>query len=182
LPSFPQPKQVLGKIRSRIPMFAVQYKYMRLFNKRARFEYELTGEGVEAGLSLKGAEAKSIREGRGDLSNSFAKIIGNEIFLVNANIPAQGLAKYDSTRTRKLLLHRQEILSLATKMKQKKLQIVPVRVYNKRSLRPDGQKGRFLIKIYLELGKPRRRFEKKEAIKRKDIQRDIDAELKFKLR
>ena len=59
---------------------------MRLFNKKARFEYELIGEGVEAGLSLKGAEAKSIREGRGDLSQSFAKIMGNEIYLVNANI------------------------------------------------------------------------------------------------
>ena len=79
---------------------------MRLFNnKRARFEYELTGEGVEAGISLKGAEAKSIREGRGDLSQSFVKILGNEAFLVNANIPATGIEKYDSTRTRKLLLH-----------------------------------------------------------------------------
>jgi SsrA-binding protein len=141
---------------------------MRLFNKKARFEYELTGEGIEAGLSLKGAEAKSIREGRGDLSQSFAKVMGNEIYLVNANIPAQGLEKYDSTRTRKLLLHRREILSLATKMKQKKLQIVPIRLYNK---------GR-LIKLYLELGKPKKQFEKKEATKRKDIQRDIETELK----
>lgn len=141
---------------------------MRLFNKKARFEYELTGEGVEAGLSLKGAEAKSIREGRGDLSQSFAKVMGNEIYLVNANIPAQGIEKYDATRTRKLLLHHQEILSLATKMKQKKLQIVPIRLYNK---------GR-LIKLYLELGKPKKQFEKKESIKRKDIQRDIETELK----
>jgi len=145
---------------------------MRLFNKRARFEYELTGEGVEAGLSLKGAEAKSIREGRGDLSQSFAKVMGNEIFLVNANIPAQGIMNYDSTRTRKLLLHHQEILSLATKMKQKRLQIVPLRLYNK---------GR-LIKLYLELGKPKKQFEKKEAIKRKDIQRDIEENFRPKLR
>jgi SsrA-binding protein len=97
--------------------------------------------------------------------------MGNEIYLVNANIPAQGIANYDSTRTRKLLLHHQEILSLATKMKQKKLQIVPLRLYNK---------GR-LIKLYLELGKPKRQFEKKEAIKRKDIQRDIETEFKEKL-
>lgn len=141
---------------------------MRLSNKRARFEYELTGEGIEAGVSLKGAEAKSIREGRGDLSQAFVKILGNEAFLVNANIPAQGIANYDSTRSRKLLLHKSEILSLSTKMKAKKLQIVPVRVYNK---------GR-LIKLYLELGKPKRKFEKKETIKRKDIQRDIEKELK----
>jgi SsrA-binding protein len=143
---------------------------MKLFNKKAKFEYELTGEGVEAGLSLKGAEAKAIREGRGELSQSFAKIMGNEIFLVNANIPAQGIVNYEPTRTRKLLLHHQEILALATKMKQKKLQIVPIRLYNK---------GR-LIKLYLELGKPKRQFEKKESIKAKDIQRDI--ELEYKLR
>ncbi len=143
----------------------------KLFNKKARFEYELTGEGAEAGISLKGAEAKAIREGRGDLSNAFVKILGNEAFLVNANIPAQGLVNYDSTHTRKLLLHRQEILSLATKMKQKKLQIVPLRLYNK---------GR-LIKLYLELGKPKRQFEKKEAIKRRDIKRDIESEFKASL-
>jgi len=141
---------------------------MKLFNKKAKFEYELTGEGVEAGLSLKGAEAKAIREGRGELSQSFAKIIGNEIFLVNANIPAQGIANYEPTRTRKLLLHREEILALATKMKQKKLQIVPIRLYNK---------GR-LIKLYLELGKPKRQFEKKDSIKLRDIQRDLDREMK----
>lgn len=141
---------------------------MRLFNKRARFEYELTGEGVEAGLSLKGAEAKSLREGRGDISQAFVKIVGNEAYLLNANIPAAGLTKYDPTRTRKLLLHRAEILSLVTKMKQKKLQIVPIRVYTK---------GR-LIKLYAELGKPKRKFEKKEAIKRRDIKRELEKEFK----
>lgn len=141
---------------------------MRLINKRARFEYELSGEGAEAGLSLKGAEAKSIREGRGDISQAFVKIVGNEAFLLNANIPATGLAKYDPTRIRKLLLHKEEILSLSTKMGQKKLQIVPVRLYNK---------GR-LIKLYLELGKAKRKFEKKEAIKRRDIKRELEKEFK----
>ena len=141
---------------------------MKIFNKRARFEYELTGDGVEAGVSLKGAEAKSLREGRGDISQSFVKIIAGEAFWVNANIPATSIQNYDSTHTRKLLMHRAEILSLLTKMKQKKLQIVPLRVYTK---------GR-LIKLYLELGKPKRKFEKKEAIKRKDIQRDIEKEFK----
>jgi len=141
---------------------------MKIFNKKARFEYELSGEGVEAGISLLGAEAKSVREGRADISQAAVRVLGNEIYLINANIPAQGIQKYDSTRMRKLLLHRGEILSLVTKMKQKKLQIVPVRVYNK---------GR-LIKLYLELGKAKRKFEKKEAIKRKDIKRDIEAALK----
>lgn len=141
---------------------------MKIFNKRARFEYELMGEGVEAGISLLGAEAKSIREGRADISQAAVRVLGNEAFLINANIPAQGLTKYNPTRMRKLLMHRGEILSLVTKMKQKRLQIVPVRVYNK---------GR-LIKLYLELGKGKRKFEKKEAIKRHDINRDIDKAMK----
>ncbi|HJY98574.1 MAG TPA: SsrA-binding protein [Patescibacteria group bacterium] len=141
---------------------------MKLFNKRAKFEYELAGEGVEAGISLKGAEAKSLREGRGDLSQSFVKIMSGEVYLLNANIPAAGIVGYDATHKRKLLLHKGEILSLTTKMKQKKLQIVPVRVYNK---------GR-LIKLYLELGKPKRKFEKKESIKRRDINRELEKEFK----
>lgn len=141
---------------------------MRLFNKKAKFEYELTGEGVEAGLSLKGLEAKAIREGHGDLSSSFVKMLGNEAFLVNANIPVKDADKYDSVRTRKLLLHKKEILAFTTKMKQKNLQIVPLRLYNK---------GR-LIKLYCELGKPKRKFEKKESIKKRDIERDIEMEFK----
>jgi len=144
---------------------------MNIANKKARFEYELTGEGVEAGISLLGVEAKSVREGRVDISKSAVRILNDEMYLINANIPATGLAKYDPTRMRKLLLHRGEILSLITKMKQKRLQIVPIRVYNK---------GR-LIKLYLELGKGKRQFEKKESIKRHDINRDIEKEFRGKL-
>lgn len=148
---------------------------MRIFNKRAKFEYELTGEKVEAGLSLRGAEAKSIRENRADLSQAHVRIMGTEAFLINANIPVPGMKDYDSTRIRKLLLHKGEILSLLTKAKQKKLQIVPISLYN--ATRPDGRQGR-LIKLELELGKPKRKFEKKEAIKRHDIDRDIQKEFK----
>ena len=144
---------------------------MKVLNKKARFEYELTGEGVEAGISLLGAEAKSVREGRVDISQAVVRILQDEAYLINANIPATGVVNYNSTRGRKLLLHRGEILSLITKMKQKKLQIVPIRVYNK---------GR-LIKLYLELGKSKRKFEKKENIKRHDINREIEREFKGKL-
>jgi SsrA-binding protein len=141
---------------------------MRIFNKRARFEYELTPEKVEAGISLLGAEAKALREGRGDITQAFAKLVNDELFLVNANIPTQGIQNYDSTRSRKLLLHKNEILSLLTKSKQQKLQFVPIALYTK---------GR-LIKLELCLGKPKRKFEKKEAIKRRDIDRDIEKEFK----
>ncbi len=141
---------------------------MKIFNKRARFEYELTGEKVEAGISLRGAEAKSIRENRADLSQSHVRIMGNQAFLINANIPVPGMKNYDATAIRKLLLHKKEILALATKAKQGKLAIVPIVLYNKHRL----------VKLQLELGKPKRKFEKKEAVKKLDIQRDIDLEFK----
>jgi len=143
---------------------------MKIFNKKARFEYELTPEKIEAGISLKGVEAKSVREGRGDLSQSHVRVLGNEIFLINANIPATGIQKYEPTRMRKLLLHRNEILSLVTKMKQRGLQIVPTLMYNKGHL----------IKLQLTLGKPKRKFEKKESIKKKDIERELERDFKIK--
>lgn len=141
---------------------------MKIFNKRAGFDYQLTGEKVEAGISLLGSEAKFLREGRGDLSQAFVKIIGGEAYLVNANIPAAGIQNYDATRSRKLLLHKKQILALSTKAKRQKLQLVPVSLYTK---------GR-LIKLELVLGKPKRKFEKKEAVKRRDIGKELARELK----
>lgn len=143
---------------------------MQVFNKKARFEYELTPEKVEAGIVLKGVEAKSFRDGRIDISQSYVKVIDGEIYLINANIPAQGIKWYEPTRMRKLLLHKKEILSLITKMKQKKLQLVATKMYN----------SRHRIKLELVLGVPKRKFDKKESVKKKDIQMDIDRELRGK--
>lgn len=145
---------------------------MRIFNKRANYEYKLAGDKVEAGISLLGAEAKALRTGRGDISQAHVRILNGEAYLVNANIPAQGLAKYNPTRMRKLLLHRDEIISIATKMKQQKLTLVPISLYNKRRL----------IKVTLTLGKPKRKFEKKESIKRKDLERELQEALKSEAR
>lgn len=141
---------------------------MRIYNKRAKFEYELTPEKIEAGISLSGIEAKSLREGRGDISQAHVRIMGGEAFLINANIPAVGMEKYNPTKIRKLLLHKRELISLGTKMKQKRLQLVPIVLYTK---------GR-LIKAQLSLGIPKRKFEKKEAIKSADIKRDIEREFR----
>lgn len=149
---------------------------MKIYNKKAKFEYALTGEGFEAGISLLGIEAKALGEGRGDLSNSFIKITDGEAFLINANIPAKGIKNYDPLRSRKLLLHKGEILSILTKSRQQNLQIVPVSIYNKGG--KNGRKSR-LIKVYLELGKGKRKFEKKESIKRKDIDRNTEIEAKL---
>lgn len=141
---------------------------MNIINKKAKFNYTLTDEKVEAGIALSGAEAKSIRENRVDLSRAVVRIVGNEIYLINTNIPTMGHLKLRADRMRKLLLHRSEILSLATKAKQKKLTLVPTRLYTK---------GR-LVKLEVALGKTKAKFEKKEAIKRKDIEREIEQQFK----
>lgn len=143
---------------------------MKIYNKRARYEYALTGDKYEAGVSLSGGEAKAVRTGHADLSQSVAKFLGSEAWLVNANIPVPGAKDYNQTRSRKLLLHKDEIISLGTKMKQHGLTFVPLSMYTK---------GR-LVKVGLALGKPKRKFEKRQAIKLKDVQRDIERELRGK--
>ncbi|MCX6706417.1 MAG: SsrA-binding protein SmpB [Candidatus Woesebacteria bacterium] len=136
---------------------------MKIFNKKAGFNYEIEeGTRTEAGLSLSGGEAKSIREKHADISDSLIRILSNEAYLINANIPVLG-AKLDPTRSRKLLLHKNELISIATKVKQKKLTILPISLYNK---------GR-LIKLELALGKPKKQFEKRETIKKRDIEREL---------
>lgn len=141
---------------------------MKVFNKRAKFDYKLEEDKLEAGLSLSGGEAKAVRTGHADLTQSIARILNGEAWLINANIPITGAKNYTSTRSRKLLLHRTEILSIATKMKQRKLILVPLSLYTK---------GR-LIKLKLALGKPKRKFEKRQAIKAKDIKRELAREFK----
>ncbi len=140
---------------------------MRVTNKRARYNYRLFDK-YEAGVSLTGVEVKAIRDGRANISSAYAKIINSEIYLVNANIQAKGVKDYNPLRTRKLLLNKAEIISIQTKIKQKKLTLVPTKLYTR---------GR-LIKIEVALAKTKRKFEKKEAIKKKDIEREIAKELK----
>ena len=139
---------------------------MRIFNRKARFNYQLEDK-FEVGICLTGSEAKSVREKRVDLSNSIGRIIGGEVYLINANIPTPE-ARLDPTRSRKLLLHKAEILSLATKIKQRKLTLVPLSLYNH---------GR-IFKLEMALGKSKRKFEKRESLKKKDIKRELEKEFK----
>lgn len=141
---------------------------MSIVNKKANFTYILEPERVEAGLSLTGAEAKAVRLGHADLSDSHAKIINGEAFLINAKIYPQNIKGTDTTRMRKLLLHKSEIISLETKMKQKKLTFVPIKLYTKGPL----------VKLELRLGKPKRKFEKREALKERDLKRELAKEIR----
>lgn len=142
---------------------------MLIQNKRAFLNYSIS-ERIEAGVSLLGGEAKAVRNGHINLSNAYAKILNDEVYLVNADIPINGKRDYDPSRMRKLLLKRSEILQLAIRMKREKLTLVPTKVYTR---------GR-LIKVELGLAKSKREFEKRESLKRSDVQRDLERSLRDK--
>lgn len=142
---------------------------MIIRNRRVRYDYQLF-EKIEVGIALTGPEVKSIKQGKMSLDEAFVRLKEGEAFLHNAHIHPYQFAdnrNYDSKRTRKLLLHRKELISLASKIKQKNLTLVPVSCYIKH--------GRIKLKIALAKGK--KKYEKKETKKRKDIEREIEREL-----
>ena len=142
---------------------------MKVFNRKAKYEYELF-EKFEAGIALNGAEVKSVKEGKISLDDSFARIKDGQVWLFNCHIHPYRFAdtrELDPTRPRKILLHKKEIVSLESKMRQKRLTLVPLSCYTK---------GR-LIKIELALGRGKKEFEKKEAKKRQDLEREIEREM-----
>ena len=142
---------------------------MKITNKKAFFDYQLL-DRFEAGINLFGHEVKSVRLGKADLSGSFVKIIGNEAYLVNGKIfPYQAgqVEGHDERRTRKLLLHKQEIIALKSKTDGANLSLVPVSLYLKHGF----------VKLEVALGKGKKKYEKRESIKKKDIQRDLEREL-----
>ena len=140
---------------------------MKVTNKKARFNYTLEPERVEAGIALTGAEVKAVRRKDVELSASHARIVGGEAWLVNAKIGSNSQVEFP-TRSRKLLLHKKELIVLEAKMKQKRLTLVPTMLYTKDRL----------VKLTLSLGKLKKRFEKRASLKKKDVQKDIERELK----
>ena len=140
-------------------------------NKKARFDYEIIST-MEAGLVLTGTEIKSIREGRVQLKDGYGKIQAREAFLYDIYIapyPNAGpLFNHDPTRPRKLLLHKREIQRLYGKTQEKGLSLLPLRLYLK-----DGR-----AKIELGLGRGKKKYEKREAIKRQDAKREIQRALR----
>ena len=139
-------------------------------NKRAPFDYELL-EKFEAGINLFGFEVKAVRMGHADLSGSYVKIIGAEAYLINAKIFPYEYSRpenYDLKRTRKLLMHKSEILNLKNKTEATSLTIVPLKLYNT---------NRF-IKLELALAKPKKQFDKRQTIKKRDQNRQLEEDLK----
>ncbi len=139
-------------------------------NRKARRDYFIVDE-YEAGLMLKGTEVKSLRQGRANLKDSYARIKNGEVFVYQLHIAPYPFAYYDNhdpLRPRKLLLHKHEIKRLYSKVNEKGHTLVPLRLYFK-----NGK-----VKIVIAVAKGKRKYDKREAIKRRDQQRDLDREIK----
>ena len=140
-------------------------------NKTVSHDY-LILETFEAGMALVGSDVKSVRAGRVSLKESYAEVRNGEIFLVKCHISpyeAANIFNHDPLRERKLLLHRREIKRLAGKIQERGLTVVPTKVFI-------GDKGKVKLEIALVRGK--REHEKREAIKKRDTDREIRAALK----
>jgi SsrA-binding protein len=137
-----------------------------IHNRKARFEYEIL-DTWEAGIELKGTEVKSIRQGKASLDDSFAIIHRGEVYLENMQITPYELGtvdNHDPKRSRKLLMHREEIEKLRLKVSDKGLTLIPLKLYF-------NSKGK--AKIELALAKGKKLHDKRESIKKRDVERDL---------
>ena len=139
-------------------------------NRQARFNYEIL-EKVEAGIALEGTEVKSIREGKANIKEAYADIRSGEAWLIGAHISPYShgnITNHDPLRERKLLLNTVEIHRLQSKVMEKGLTLVPLRLY---------LKGR-LIKLELGVGRGKKLGDKREDIKKRDHEREIHRAIK----
>lgn len=135
-------------------------------NRKAYHQYKILKE-FEAGIELLGPEVKSIRQHRIDIKHSFARVIDGEVFLMNAHISPYKeahLTDYDPKRRKKLLLKKREIKHLEKETEQKGITLIPVKIYFKRGF----------AKVSIALVKGKTMWDKREALKKKDVQREID--------
>ncbi len=149
---------------------------MKIFaeNKKAYFDYEIL-EKFEAGIVLTGSEVKSIKTGTVSLQGSYVVINKDgEVFLIGANIPPYQpqnvLQSYNNERSRKLLLKKREIEYLIGKSRERGLTLIPLRVYTKKAK----------IKLEFGIAKGKKTFDKRETIKKRETEREIERELKFR--
>jgi SsrA-binding protein len=140
-------------------------------NRQARFLYEIL-ETYEVGIQLTGTEVKSIRAGKVNLQDGYGLIRDGEVWLINVHIsPYNASGQYfnhEPRRTRKLLLHRQEIRKLIGKVQQEGLTVVPLKMYLKRGW----------VKVVIALGKGKKLHDKRESLKRRQDQRDMQRAMK----
>lgn len=145
---------------------------MKITNRRAFYDYEVF-ERFEAGINLLGAEVKAVKLGHIDLTGSHVRIVGSEMYLLNAKIFPYKYARpeeYDERRTRKLLMHKKEIFAIKVKIEGSRKTIIPLSLYTTKHN---------LIKVELALARGKKQYDKRASLKKKDL--DREAELEFKL-
>ena len=137
---------------------------MEIKNKKANFDYFIE-DTIECGIELKGTEIKSLRNGSGDLRDTFAVIKNNEVFLINmyiAKYEEGNRFNHEERRTRKLLLHKREIKKLREKIDREGYSLVPVKAYLVKNK----------VKVLLGVGKGKKNYDKRETIKERDLKRE----------
>ena len=144
---------------------------IELINRKAKFDYEIL-ETYEAGIVLTGTEIKSLKEGNANLKDSYAVVRKDEMFLLNMHISEYkegNIFNHDERRTRKLLLHKKEILKVRDRINIDGLTLVPLKLYFVRN------KAKLLIGI----AKGKKTYDKREAIKKRDVDREIKKRMKY---
>ena len=147
---------------------------MEILNRKARHDYFIEEE-YECGIVLTGTEIKSIRDGKANIKDSYAIITKNELFLLNmfiSHYKEGNIFNHNETRTRKLLMHKKEILKLNDKITLQGYTLIPLKVYF------ESNKA----KVLLGLCKGKKNYDKRESIKERDIKRQLDKDTKAKYR
>jgi SsrA-binding protein len=143
-------------------------------NKKAHYNFEIE-ETLEAGLVLVGTEVKSLRNGKANLSDSYGKFKKGELFLVDMHISAydhSGRENHDPLRERKLLLHKRQIKKYLGKVTERGYSLVPLKLYFKRGK----------VKVELALARGKKTYDKREAIKKKDLRREMERLNRYRTR
>jgi len=147
---------------------------MNIQNKKAFHDYTIL-DRLETGIQLTGAEVKSLKGGHAQLDGAFVRIVGSEAYLVNAQIFPFLYARpegYEPRRTRKLLLHKKELLSLKSKTEGANLTLIPVSWYTKGPL----------VKLEIALARGKKQYEKREAKRKEDQRRELEREYRGKIK
>jgi len=149
-----------------VPSKKIEAFSKSILNRRARFEYAIS-QTYEAGLVLTGTEIKSIRTGKVSLEESFGVVKNDEVLLMEMQISpyAQGnINNHDPKRTRKLLLHKQQIAKIKSALQEKGLTLIPLKIYF-------TDKG--IAKVEIGIAKGKKLYDKRESIKKRDTERDL---------
>ena len=149
----------------------MNFKNFLIKNKKANFNYDISDK-YTAGMVLKGTEIKSLKESKVNFSNSYCLIIDDQVYLKGMNISEYlygNINNHDPDRDRKLLLNKNEIKQIKKKVSEKKLSIVPIKLFIN---------NRGYVKLEIGLGKGKKSYDKREDIKKRDIDRNLRERLK----